>query len=200
MALVMGSCKDDAKQEILDVFDAYNAAVDSKNGDAVLPLIDEKYFEEIDRVLAAARTAPADKVFRMQAWERLWVVAIRNRLTKEEMAGLTGRSLFKLTVDRGWNLDDLEGPSFTELGKITFKPPRAFAELVWDGFKTGLRYEFVKIDNTWKIDPMCEEEYVNRIIEKLARITNSREDMWIKDFESAASGKRIGEGIWSPPK
>ena len=69
-----------------------------------------------------------------------------------------------------------------------------------DGFQTGLRYEFVKIDNKWKIDPMCEEEYANRIIQKLARATGFREDTWIKNFEQAASGKTVTEAIWNPPK
>lgn len=200
LSLMLPSCKDEAQQEIMDVFDAYVAACDAKNGEAVLALIDDKFCDEMDHVLHAARTATADKVFRMRAWERMWIVTIRNRLTKAEMSGLTGRSLIKLSVDKGWDLDEAGEQLFYSLGPIKHRPPRATAELIVEGEKTGLRYEFVKVDNAWKIDPMCEVQWLDRLIVKLAARTNSREDMWIKEFESAASGKRINEGIWGPPK
>jgi hypothetical protein len=200
LAFLLSSCNDKAEQEIRDVFDAYNAACDNKNGAAVLELIDDKYIEEIDRVLSAAKTADHNKVFRMRPWERWWIVAIRSRLTKAEMTPLDGRALLKLTIDRGWNLDELGESMRLDLGAITFKKPRATAELLVDFEKTGLRYMFVQINNQWKIDPMCEEEYVDRLIQKLARASGFREDTWIKEFESAQSGKKITEAIWDPPK
>ena len=63
-------------------------------------------------MLVAARTYKPDKIFRMQAWERWWICAMRNRLTRDELAKLDGRAFVKLTVDRAWGLDDLEGPTF----------------------------------------------------------------------------------------
>lgn len=197
--LALTGCKDEAKQEITDAFEAFNSAIDSKNGDAALAVIDEKYVEQFGRLLSAAQAASAEKIFRMRPSERSWIVTFRNRLTKEEMSKLDARSLCKLMIDRGWDLEDGEQESYS-LGRISIRPPRATAEMLVDGDPTGLKYEFVEVDHAWKVDPTCVDEHFDRMIEKLSVKAGLREDTLILKLEGISSGQVVSPAIWNPPK
>lgn len=198
--LFIPGCDDASEDEIRDVFDSYIGNVEGHNGTAVLELIDEKYIEQMDYLMNAARTANHDQVFKMSASERVWIAAIRNRLTREEVSKLDGRALLQLSVDKGWNLDKAGKRIDRSLGLITFRKPRAFAPMVANGTETTFSYEFVQVDHKWKIDPGCADKYADKLIEELARLTGMREDTWIKAFEKAATGKTLTDAIWDPPK
>ena len=196
----LSGCNDAAEDEIRDVFDTFDRLTDAKDGAGALELIDEKYLEQMDYLINAARTAPRQTVYKMRPSERLWIAAIRNRIPKDEMAKLDGRAFYKLTIDQGWDLEDEGEKLELSLGEIKFKKPRATAEMFVEGLHTGLRFEFVEVDHKWKIDPSCIDQYQDKVIEKLASRSGFREDTWIRNIEGSATGHPISEAIWDPPK
>jgi hypothetical protein len=196
LTLLLGSCKDEGKEDILDVFDAYKAALRDKNGEAAVAVMDEKYFDDFQFILSAARTAPREKVFRMRPSERTRIVSLRNRLTPEELKALDARAAIKAIISRGNESSDLD----IQLGRITFKHPRAFAPLWIEGIETKFRLEFIKANNIWKLDPACFDESLDvNLVKRAARI-NQREDAIILDRESQSSGKRVNDSVWDPPR
>jgi hypothetical protein len=102
--VALTGCKDESREQINNVFDAYIAALRNHDGAAAIELVDERYFEDMDVILNAAKFAPREQVWKMRPSDRARIVAIRNRLTKEEMKGLDGRGLMKMSIDK----DDTE--------------------------------------------------------------------------------------------
>lgn len=198
--LALTGCKDEAKEEISDTFDSYVAAIRSNDGAAAVALIDEKYFEDVSYLLAAAQSAPRERVFRMRPTERATIAAIRNRFTVEELKGLDGRGLIKLLIEKR----DPEESDLTDLDvsitNIKFKPPRATAEMVLDEFSVKFLLEFVEIDHQWKINPAAFDEKFDKLVEKVSVRSGMREDTLLEMRESRISGKTVTGAIWDPPK
>jgi hypothetical protein len=197
LALVLTSCKDEGKQEIMDVFDSYVAALDKNDGAAAVALMDDKFFDDFQFILQAARSASREKVFRMRPSERVRIAGLRNRLTTEELRKVDAREAVKLYIER-----DVD-PGFdfqVELGRITFKLPRAYGQLLFFGFETKSRVEFVKANNVWKLDPSWHDEQLDRVIVKQASSSGMREDTIILNRESSNSGKQVTDAIWDPPR
>jgi len=197
VALSLTSCKDEGKEEILDIFAAYKVALRDNDGEAAVALLDEKYFEDFRFVLTAARSASREKVFRMRPSERFRIAALRNRLTPQELKTLDARAALAAIIDRG---SDNSSDRSIQLGRITFKPPRAFAFLYIDGIETKFRIDFIKASNIWKLDPTCFDEDLDYNIGRLAHRTNRPEDAIILEYESSGSGKRVTDSIWDPPQ
>jgi len=197
LSLALSSCKEEGKEEILDVFDAYNAALNNNDGAAAIALIDDKYFEDFQHMLIAARSAKREQVFRMRPSERSRIATMRNRLSYEELKTLDARGAIKTLIDRG--SERSSGLDIT-LGKIKFKRPRATAPLIVEGFETKHILEFVQADNVWKLDPACFDESLDFIIAKRSDRRGVREDTLILENESASSGKNVTDAIWDPPK
>jgi hypothetical protein len=198
--LFIPSCNDQSEAEIRAIFDDYVAALRNHNGAAAVAVVDERYFEDMDFTVNAARTAPREQVYKMRASERAMIAAIRNRLTKEEMKSIDARGLMKMMVDKN-DTEEGDVPDYEiTLGLVKFKPPRATAEIELADFPTGLRMEFVQVNNEWKINPGCFDEKFDKAVEKRARLLGVREDSVIRSRESRLTGKNVTEAIWDPPK
>lgn len=194
--LMLGSCDDDARQQVREVFDTYMSAVAKGDGAAVVEMIDERYIENYEHILKMARKGTAKEIFRMRPSERSEIVALRNRFGKEELRTIDAKSALKTMIDRGggniWNL------AFT-LEDITLRKPRATGTLYLLGFKTTARMEFVMVNEQWKLDPECLSRTVDEEIVRRSSQWGLTEDRIILDQESTASGKRVSGSIWDPP-
>lgn len=195
--LVLGSCKDNnAKEEVLDLFDAYLAAEEGKDGPAAVALMDEKYVEDFQHILHAARTAKREQIYRLQPSERLRIASLRNRLTREELKTVDPKTAISLIISRGGE-DDSD--RWIWLGEVTFKKPRASGKLIVEGIELKYKIEFVQVEGVWKLDPACFDRAFDDFVVRWASRFGMTEDRYILHRESESSGKKVSDAIWDPP-
>ncbi len=197
--LALTGCKDEAKQDIADTFESFMSAIQRHDSAAALPLIDDKYFEDLGYLIQAAKSAPREKVFRMRPSERRMIILIRNRIAKEELATLDGRGLMKYLIEeRDPGDDDIE--LWGDIKNIKLRPPRATAEMEIEDLGLRLQLEFIEVDHVWKVNPAAFDEKFDKRVERVSVKSGKREDTLLQERETRLSGKPVNSGIWDPPK
>ncbi|MBX3377619.1 MAG: hypothetical protein KF678_11530 [Phycisphaeraceae bacterium] len=197
LVLGLGSCKDNtAKQEVLDLFDAYLLAMEGNNGAAAVSMMDEKYVDYFQHILNAARSAKREQVYRMRPSERLRIASLRNRLTRDELRTVDARTAISMVIDRG---TEDRGDRWIWIGQVTFKKPRAFGTLFVEGIELKHKVEFVQAEGVWKLDPECFDRAFDDVVVRWASRYGMTEDRYILRRESDGSGKNVSDAIWDPP-
>lgn len=198
-ALGPAGCDDDVSQDVRDAFNEFNSAMSRHDADTAMKYIDPKNFEHEDQLLTIARSGSRSQIDRLTMLERWEVTIMRNRLKPDELRTMTGQEYFRKSLTEGW-VDDEDDAKVT-IGKISYKSPRAYGELIYDGDSTDLRLQFVRVEGKWMIDLDALDKLENRVLERLAAMLRRSEDSIIFDRESRESGRHVDSSIWdNPPK
>lgn len=200
LASVVAGCDQVDRDEIHQVHAAFDQAMVSRDGEMVVNMLAHPAIEYYKRVLSYAQHATARQVRQSPAIEKFQILMVRQKLTKEEMARLDGRSFVRIIIDEGWFEPNFRRPERT-ITDIRFKGGNvASAALVLDEFETELRYGFIRERDQWKVDDTLVDQVYNRLIEQAAAFSNVSEDEFILRWVEGASGKPVSDSIWDPPK
>ncbi|MEX2218293.1 MAG: hypothetical protein WD749_05990 [Phycisphaerales bacterium] len=195
--LALVSCGE-STEEVRAAFDTFDGATDRRVAQEAMGVMDPVYFEHMDYLIKLARTGSRERVLSLPAHERMEIVAMRNRLTRDELSKVDGAGWVRLSIERGWWAADPGEPALS-IGRVTFRSPRASGELLVDGQRTGLTVEFVKTNDQWLVDPRPVDEWWGSFVSKRATSAGNLDQM-ILNLESVESGKRVNQTIWDPPK
>src|SRR5438034_1281446 len=90
LALLLPACGDGggASADVRAVFDEYNAALNRRDGDGFLKVIDPDNVNHYDQYVQIARAGTHDQIVQLDSVGRGYVLMIRHRLKPEELAGL----------------------------------------------------------------------------------------------------------------
>lgn len=199
-AFALTGCDGDTKEEINNAFDAYISAVRNHDAATAISLTDDRYFEDMQYLINAAKTATRDKIERMRPSERATIIMIRNRLTPEQMKTLDARAVESLRIGSSGPGDELFNLEFN-IKTIKLRPPRATLEADVDFLPFIIFvFEFVQADGVWKINPNAFDEEFDKRVEKRAVTAGMRESTLLQERETRLSGKRVNSTIWDPPK
>ena len=196
----LAGCDGGAKDEVKAVFDAYLAALQARDGEAFLKVIDPENVKHYDHLVQVARSGTRVAIDRMRPSEKYSVTAIRSRVTAAELKGLDGASYAKLAVERGWFFGQRQDREFS-LGMIRLKKPRASAPLVVDGMDSKLRFEFVEVNDQWLVNDECIKDWWDAAVEERAKLMGTSVDNLLLEMASRNSERRVDSRIWDePPK
>lgn len=200
LALFLPGC-DDTKARCQEVFEQYLEADERGDGEAILQLIDPLNIEHAEQVLDLARHGSGPTIRNRTAADRLVIGFLRARFKPEELAKLDGRTLVKMKYDTGlYGVEDGEDDVEITLGRFTIRKPRASAELLADGQRTGIRIEFVKVDDRWLVNDEWFDEFFNQNLPKVTRFFRVSEDQFLLNLISRAVGRQVKADVWDTPK
>ncbi|MCB9283860.1 MAG: hypothetical protein H6563_07300 [Lewinellaceae bacterium] len=138
------------KEKIRNLFEQYNAALLQDEGEVAAEYIDSRtlkyYSEALQKVIHADRAT----VESMGFLDKMMVLLIRHRASREEILSFDGRSLFIYAVDKG--MAGKNSIPNNSLGRIKIVGDFARARALSRGRWTPIFYHFYKEDGTWKID------------------------------------------------
>ena len=197
--LLLSAC-DDVKSDIEDVFQQYMSAVAAGDADKIIALIDPKNLEHYDAVIEAARASSFGQIEVMTPRERIMIGILRATMTAADLKALDARKLMKLEAQDKMNSFDDDTYEFT-LGAVKHHAPRATADLVVNGESTGIRVEFVEVENKWVFNNDCMDDWANKKIHEIAKILHMDESSLIIRIVSRIVGREVHLDIYSsPPK
>ena len=197
---LLGACDDGSDEGVREAFDTYASAMERHDGNALAAIIDPENIKHYDHTVDVARGGSRETVMRMSPHERLTVTLLRASLKKDQLDKLDGLGFVKLGMEPEPQDESGEAGKIS-LGPIKVSKPRASAEMLINGKKTGLRFEFVEVEHKWLMNDECLDEWENRTIRKLAQALGSSEDVIIIKMASAMVGREVHLAIWdTPPK
>lgn len=189
--------QDSSTEGVSTCFLSYRSAILDQNGEKAVKLLSQATIDEyqsyVDLALAAERQALEELSF----INRMQVLILRHRIPVEVLRTLDGRSAIVHAVDRDWIGKD--GVIRTELGKISIASRRATAEVEIGGRKVPSRFQFRQEDGAWKFDLVSLLRDTNLAMKQAARQAGMEEDEFLFTILESVSGKKVDDGIWTPP-
>lgn len=155
--------------------------------------VTHEYYEELRK---AALSAERGQLEEMVFAKRFTVLAMRFRMTKEELTKMSGREVFVHAVEEGWVGKD--GVTKVEIGEFTVAGAHASAPLLSAGRESGLVVHFDKEEGAWKLDMMQFMKFANLAFDKMLAESQFTEEEFTKKLLGAVTGREVTEEVWIP--
>lgn len=160
---VLNACDNGAEEKMLQqkalraeiklvkaAFAKYQTAVLSQDGYEAMKCLNQKTIDFYDDLLDKVRYATQEEIEMLSDADQMQVLAIRRFFTKELIFDLTGITLYATCVREG--LNDTQYLKTMSIGQVATKGNKAKAQMINNGKKTPIFFDFSKEENQWKID------------------------------------------------
>lgn len=135
---------------VKETFSKYKTAVLSQKGYDAVTCLNQKTIDYYDDILNEIQFATKEEINNMSGADQMQVIAIRHLFSKEDIFSLTGLTLYASTITDGLMKGD--NLKTMGIGQVAIKGKRAKAQMVKDGVKTPIFFDFSKEEGQWKID------------------------------------------------
>lgn len=225
LCLGLSACKEKPEQQaVRQAWDAYSSAIESADGPTVAKHSSDSTLKYYERLLKTGLEMPAQQVWALPPIEMREVLMMRNRATRSQLKGYTGKGYIIYSTNQGWNLgggDDTEW-EFRDIkvtgDKATARMveviPRNIAmDLAGLSRRASLRaaarrerkreprsyaLSFVKEEQVWKFDETTLHPRFNNEITLAAKQFRMPVREMLMDIESEESGKDVSMKTWDP--
>jgi hypothetical protein len=183
---------------IRKVFDDYKYAILNDSALMALKTIDAKTKQYYVDILDKVKRADSSTVANISLVDRLTILGLRARATKDEVLAMRGTDAFLFAIKKG--MVGKSSVSGNTLGDVTIEQNFAKGELVTHGKKTPLFFHFYKESDGWKFNLTDLFDVSNMALKQILKDTNKSENERLLEILSALTGREIGSEIWEPIK
>src|SRR6266542_1557343 len=190
-----GQTKDDAK-DIKDCFAGYKSSILENKGDEAIKWVDKNTLNYYGKMLQLAISADSKTVSNLGILDKMTVLTVRHRIPKEEVLKMKGNSFFTYAINSG--MVGKNSVMTLEIGDIEISGNLAKGQLVVNGQKAPLYFQFNKENDKWKID--ITSIFPASIIGLKQVIKNNglTENEFILNALRGLTGKEADVSIWKP--
>lgn len=200
--LLVPGCNDSKEEEaVRAVFDTWLEACDSADADAFVSRVDPGSIARCDEIVRLARTGTRKQLQALEAQELGLVVAMRNRLSLEEMKGMDGAAMLRWSVSSGQWARRGDMSLTMHLENLQFSGARASGTLFIEEFETRLRFSFTKAGGPWQLELDAALATFSRLVERIAERSGLKIETLLLKSEERSTGSAPRKDILDvPPK
>jgi hypothetical protein len=181
---------------VREAFENYKSSILNNNGNEAVKYVDSRTIEYYSHILDLVKNADSAKVESLPFLDRLLVLSIRHRTSKENILSLDGKGLLILAIENG-----MVGKSSVEnnsIGKVTIDDSFARGQFVFNGQEEQIYFDFYKEDGQWKLDLTSLFPLSAQVLEQLIYEDGQDENEFLFTFLEMVTGKKPGAEIWQP--
>ncbi|PSL23158.1 hypothetical protein [Dyadobacter jiangsuensis] len=186
------------EQQVKKTFDAYKSAILNDKGEEAVEQVDTKTINYYGNILEKVKTADSLAVDKLTLMDKLMVLIIRHRISKDEILTTNGKQLLVTAIKMG-----MVGKSSVmnnEVGVVKVNGNFATGELLVRGQKTPLAFEFNKENGTWKLDLTAVFPAGEAAFRQMVKQSGEPENAYLLSLIELTSGKGPGAEVWVPVK
>ncbi|WP_294672046.1 hypothetical protein [uncultured Fluviicola sp.] len=180
------------------VFDKYRSDLLNDRGTEAVKEVDSKTIQYYSDILELTISADSSKVETLSIMDKMSVLIMRLKISKEELLTFSGKDLFIYSVDHG--MVGKSGIAKNSIGQIIVNDNFASAPLGVKGAPTEVRFEFYKESGSWKINLTSIFPLAELVFEKLIKDSGKSENELLIPIIEAATNKRVSREVWQPLK
>lgn len=199
LAAVAPACDKHAaeKDTIRMVWNDYSTAYNNSDGKTLADSVTKSTIDHYTRLLSKALTASQKDVFALTPVEQRDIIRIRNRASKSQIKGYTGKGYLIYSTNQGWfaesNLSELK------VTTISINGDSASAALTYEGEVVARKLQFVKEDGAWKFDHTSLFPIINDSMQRRAGMLRVSMRDYVQSREQQAYGS-LKPTVWEPMK
>lgn len=188
------SAQSENANAIKSSFAKYNEAISAQNGNEAAKYLDNNTVAYYDKMISFIKTADSAKVAQLPLLDKLTVLTLRNKLTKDEIKSFDGKSLLAYSFTSG-----MSKASGFDLGEITINANQAKAQILVANKNSNEYVQFNREDGLWKIDltslfPLTEKSIKGMIQNNFA----GDENKFCLMVANGMGGTDANKNLWKP--
>lgn len=180
------------------VFEKYRSDLLNDRGSEAVKDVDSRTIRYYSDLLELTKTADSSKIETLSILDKMSVLIMRLKISREELLSFTGKELFIYSVNHG--MVGKGGVSRNSIGQITVDGNFASAQLVSKGAPSEIYFEFRKEEGIWKLDLTSIFPLTTMVFDKLIQDSGKSENEFLSPLVEAASGQKVTSKTWQPLK
>ncbi|WP_342087330.1 hypothetical protein [Dyadobacter sp. OTU695] len=184
------------EKQVKKTFDDYKSAILNDKGEEAVEQVDTKTIAYYGSILEKVKTADSLQVDKSSLMDKLIILIIRHRISKEEIMTTNGKQLLVTAIKMG-----MVGKSSVmnnEVGAVKVNGNFASGELLVRGQKTPLAFEFHKESGVWKLDLTALFPAGEAAFRQMVKQSGEPENEYLLSLIEMTSGKEPGADVWVP--
>lgn len=182
-----------AKKEIRTAFKQYQSAILSQEGAKAIPCITKSTLEYFEGILDQVKFAEKEAILGASIADQTQILITRRLFSKKEIFSFDAEQLYATMIDKGFMGEYIKTLS---IGLVAVKGDKGKAQMVLNGEKTAIFFDFAKENKQWKIDITTTLIMTTKFIEGQARKANISTTQYLLDMLQL--NEEEAEQIWKP--
>lgn len=185
------------EESVRKTFESYLNSISKGSGEEAVQFVDRHTLAYYNNIAELAKDADSLKIESLATFDKIMVLATRNRVPKEELLKFDGKALFIYAVNNKM-VDSHGGAYLVKLGTITMENDTAKGQLFFKETEYPYYLNFYKEDGQWKYDLTSSFALGMRMLQKY--VDDMGEKLVIKMALNADPQHKPGPYIWRPLK
>ena len=177
-------------------FDNYKSAILNDNAEEALRNVDSRTVNYYTQILNQVKNADSLGINSMSLIDKITILSIRARATREEILKMQGSELFIYAIKNG--MVGKNSVINNSVGEVSIDSSFAKGQLLVKGNKTPLYFHFYKEQNTWRLDITSLFQASNGAFKAMIEESGESENDYLFTILEALTGKRPNSTIWNP--
>lgn len=182
--------------KIQKLFKSYKSLVVRGNPE-VVDMVSQETLDYFEQILFSVKYATKEEVLKSNLLDHANIVLYRHVLSKETLAELDGKALFRLSVKRGFSGE--KNYQRMDIGNVVVNGSTAVADMTFDGRGVPNRFYFKKEGNDWKvnlIEMILESQQFLEFEHKKNNVTQSK---FILAYVEFITNTKVDDSIYIAP-
>lgn len=176
-------------------FDNYKTAILNDKGEEAVKYVDSRTIKYYCDILEHVKTADSTKVERLSILDKLMVLIVRHRTSRQEILSFDGKALLIYAIKNG--MVGKNSVANNSIGDVLIDSSFAQGQFVSNGEKAPFFFHFYKEENQWKIDLTSVFPISTITIKKMVEDSGQNENEYLFFLIEMTSGKKPNSEIWN---
>lgn len=183
---------------IKQAFNGYKTAILNDKGDEALKFIDTRTINYYGYILELVKNADSIIVDSLSVLDKLMVLSVRHRTSREDILSFDGKKLLVYAIKSG--MVGKSSVANISIGEVKVDGEVANGQVVNNGQKTPIYFNFYKEDGQWKIDLTSIFQVSTMAFKQVITESGQAENQYLLSILEMLTGNKPGKEIWEPVK
>lgn len=192
--LVSCTTKENEEALVRESFNGYKSAILNDKGEEAVKYVDKRSIDYYADMLEKTKNADSAVVNSLNIMDKLMVLSIRHRASKEDILSFDGAGLLAYAINEG-----MVGKSSVvnnSIGNVTIDGDFATGQILVKGNQVPYSYHFYKYDDFWKVDLLSISHVSKTAFKQLQENSGMKENEYIFLLLEMVTGVKPGNEIW----
>lgn len=177
-------------------FNGYKNAILSDQGKTAVTFVDSRTVKYYTDILQKTKTLDSAGIDKLSIMDKLTILMLRHRATKDEIMQLDGRSLLVYAIERG--MVGKNSVQQLSIGEVMIRGNMAEGQIIVGEAPTSLAFNFYKENDAWKMDITSVLPEGNTAMKKVVKDSGQPENQFLVMLLENATGREPLKDIWKP--
>ena len=195
---VISQAQKKEEKAVRETFKKYKSAILNDRGEEAVKYVDSRTIKYYGDIIELVKTADSAKTSALPLMDKLMVLLIRHRSTREEILSFDGKGLLVYAIKSG--MVGKSSIANNEIGDVTIDGTFAKGQFMANGQKAPFYYHFYKEEEQWKVDLTSIFPIGVMAFKRMVENSGQSENEYLLSLLEMTNGKKPGNEVWERVK